>query len=195
MSSPSFRWSREPRGLSFPFPTQRRFCQVACSSSCSRINERYDWRISGSCSLRRSFWRSLSSGIQDGPVIGPSKTCFADVEGGGFGGVNPGGLDHLPGTGTPCGCLKGTEGFSPKPRFGEGEVCEFCLRRTGLHWLSASTGGLCGLGLAHFETGGAHFPRPAGVDVVNGEGGAFGLLLETSHPLGRALTWMKQRVM
>jgi len=64
----------------------------------------------------------------------------------------------------------------------------------GVSWPSALVCGFCGSGLAHFEIGGAHFPRPAGVDVVRGDGRAVGLLLETSHPLGRALTCVKQCV-
>ena len=112
----------------------------------------------------------------------------------GLGGVNPGGLAHFPGAGSPRGCLKEAEGLVLTPCLGQGEVCGFCLCWAGFPWFPAPTGGFCGSGLAHFEMGGAHFPRPDGLDVVSGDGEVVGLLLERPQPLGCALTWTKQRV-
>ena len=84
------------------------------------------------------------------------------------------------------------DGLSPKPRLGRRKARGFCLSGASLSRLSASTGGFGGL--AHFEIGGAHFPIPAGEDVVSGDGGAVGLLSRIPHPFGRALTCMEQRV-
>ena len=121
-------------------------------------------------------------------------TRFADVEGVDFCEVSPGGFDHFPGAGAPRGCIKETEGlglwFSP----GERKVRGFRLGKTGLSGFSAPAGFFCEFGLAHFEIGGAHFPRPAGEGVASGDSGSFDLLLGTSHPSGRALICAKQRV-
>ena len=64
----------------------------------------------------------------------------------------------------------------------------------GLLLFSALAGGFSDPGLAHFEMGWAHFPRPAGEGVVSSDGGGVGLPLGISHALGRALTCTKQRV-
>lgn len=116
---------------------------------------------------------------------------FVEVEAVGLSGVSPEGLDHFPDAGAPRGGMKETDGLGLRPRFGDREACEFCLRIGGLFRLSVWTGGFCDSGLAHFEIGGAHFPRPAGVDVVSGDGGGAGLL-GISHALGRALTCVKR---
>lgn len=116
-----------------------------------------------------------------------------EVEGVGFCGENPGGLDHFPDAGAPRGGVKETDGLGLRPRLGGREVCGFRLCGTSLFWVSALVDGFCS-GFAHLEIGGAHFPRPAGVDVVSGDDGAFGLLLGASHPLDHALTCVKQRV-
>ena len=116
---------------------------------------------------------------------------LAKVGGKGFCGPNPEGLDHFPGAGVLRGGAEEEDGFSPKPRLGASKVSEFCLRGTGLLRLSTLTGGS---GLAHFEMGGAHFPIPAGVDDVSGDGGAVDLLLGKPHPSGCALTCVKQCV-
>ena len=185
-ASPSRRDSREPRALCFPFTSQRRGCRVARTSSSSCLNERDD-----SPSLGFSSPRGLVRPIGS-PTLNPLgvsainsfATNWVDVEGVDFGGENIGGLDHFPGAGAPrCGVK--TDEFGPGPRLGGWEGRRFWLRRAGLSWPSALNGGP---GLAHFEIGGAHFPRPAGVDVVSGEGGGVGLLLEIPHPLGDALT-------
>ena len=116
----------------------------------------------------------------------------AKVEGVVFFGANPGGLDHFPGAGAPRGGMKETDGLCLRPRLGGRDVCGLRLCGMGLSWLSALVGGFCDSGFAQFEIGGAHFPRPAGVEVASGEGRAVGLLLEISHPLVRALTCVKQ---
>ena len=80
------------------------------------------------------------------------------------------------------------DGFGPKRRFGVRKICGLGPRGTGVLRTSELTGGFCGSGLAHFEVGGDHFPIPAGVDGVSGDGGAVCLLLEKPHPVGCALT-------
>lgn len=143
-------------------------------------------------------WRDDSPGLGSCSLRSTSNTLctptegFAKVEERGSDGANPGG-DHFPGAGAPRGGVKEADGFGPSPRLGVRKTCGFCLRGAGL-LLSISTGGFCGSGLAHFEIGGAHFPIPAGVDVVSGDGGAVGLLLEKPHPVGCALTCAKRRV-
>lgn len=124
-------------------------------------------------------------------MIGSATTEFVDVEGVGFGRVNLGGFDHFPGAGAPRGCTNEGDCLGLKPWLGD---CEFRLWRTGLRWVSASAGGFCGTGLAHFEIGGVHFPRPTDVDVVRSDGGVVDLMSETLHVFGRALTWMKPQV-
>ena len=160
------------------------------------MNEREDSPILGSCSLGRSI-RLLRSSTLDtlgGYPIGSFTSGFVKIEGVSFGGTNPGGLDHFPGAGAPRGGTKEADGLNLGPRSGGREVCGFRLCELGPFWLSALAGGLCDSGFAHFEIGGAHFPRPAGVDEVSGDGEAAGLLLGIFHSLDRALTCKEQRV-
>ena len=160
------------------------------------MNERDDSPILGSRSLPRSVrvLRSLTSNAARGYTIGSCTADFVRVEGVGCDGANPGGLDHFPGAGAPGGGMEETDGLGLRPRLGGRDVFWFRLCVMGLFWLFALIGGSCDSGFAHLEIGGAHFPRPAEVDVVSGDGRAVSLLLETSHPLVRALTCVKQRV-
>ena len=187
MLSPSRRCSREPRVLCFPFPSQRRGCQDACSSRCGRMNWRDDSPSLGPCSLRRSVRlprRSASNNLGCLEIGSRGAT----VEGRECGGTNPGGLVHFPGTPALRGCTEGADGLGLRPRLGVGKVCGFCLCGVGLFWPSTFSG------LAHFEIGGAHFPIPAGGEDVSGDSGAVELVFGISHPLGLALTCMKRRV-
>ena len=113
------------------------------------------------------------------------------LEGVGSDGTNSGGLAHFLGAGAPRGGMKEADGLGLRFRLGGKDVCGL---RLCLFWLSALVGSSRDTGFAHFEIGGAHFPRPAGVDVASGEGGVVCLPLETSHPSVRALTCVKQCV-
>jgi len=159
------------------------------SFSCGRMNWRDDSPSLGSCPLRKSNF-----GNSDSPATNPPTGGSAKVEGKGFGVVSPGCLDHFLGAGEPCDGVREEDGFGPRRRFWVREICGFCLRGTGPVWTSALTAGFCGSGFAHFEIGGAHFPIPAGVDDVSGDGGAVGLVLEKPHPVGWALTCVKQYI-
>lgn len=194
IASSSRPYSREPRGLCFTFPSQRRFCRIVNSSSCGCKKERDGPPILGSCSPRRSvrLFRSSTFNTSGGYATDSRTTGSAEVEGAGEGGANPGGLDHFPGA--PRGGTRETDGFGLRPRLGGRDVCGSRLGGKGLFWLPVLGGGFCDSGFAHFEIGGAHLPRPAGVDVANGDGGAVDLLLEISHPLVCALTCAKQCV-
>ena len=160
------------------------------------MKERDDSPILGSRSPRK-FVRLLRSSTFNASGGYATGSCTADsvkakeVD---FGGANPGGRDHFPGAEASRGGMKETDGLGLRPRLGGRDVCGFRLCEMGLFWLSSLVGGFCDSGFAHFEIGGAHFPRPAGVDVVSGDGRAVDLLLEISHPLVRALTCVKQCV-
>ena len=171
-------------------PSQRRFCRPAYSSSRGGMKERNDSPISGSCSLLRSvrLLRSLTLNTWDEPVISPPTAGFVDVEEVGSVGAKPVGLDHLPDAGAPRGCMKEAEGLGTWSYRGESCGCLFRLCGIDSAWIFTLACRFCGSGLAHFEIGGAHFPRPAGVVVVSSEGGAAGLLSGTSHVPGRAVT-------
>ena len=154
------------------------------------MNGREDPLNFGSCSLPRyvrPLWSPALNTLGD-LVTGSS----AEVDGRDSRGEKPWGLDHFPGAGASRGCTKVVDGLSPNPRLRGKEVRGFCLSGASLFRLSVLTSGFCGL--AHLEIGGAHFPIPAGVDVVSGDGGAVGLLSRILHPPGRALTCTTQRV-
>jgi hypothetical protein len=164
------------------------------SSSCGRTKERDDSPILDSRSPRGlvRLLRSPTFDASCGYTVGSCTAGSAKVEVVGFDGANPGGLDHFPGAGAPRDGTKETDGLGLRPPLDRRDACESRLCGAGLSWLSALFGGFCDSGFAHFEIGGAHFPRPADVDVASGDGGT--LLLGISHLLVRALTCVEQRV-